>query len=347
MHLGGINARAVWALPGSDGAGVRFVDVERGWDLGHPDLPPQRIPSIGIPLLHGINDGGFDDHGAGVLGIICATDHAGGTNTIGGLGIAPRAEGCVSSWFMGYDDDWYEISNIPGAILAAAVALFALRPPGGVPPFGEVLLVETTVDQIDRRRHAPSAGRSQFRQLGSDRPGQAGGDYRGGGGRQRRQRRNIRRRRRRDGREPRLGCDSRECRGAAGQPAGRPIPAAALGAARKQGGLLRVGDGVATCRSAASGPLSEPYRDNFDGTSAATAIVAGAAIVLAGPGPRHGGRPGRPKGVSYAAGGAVSATGCALVHAGHGPSASHAQDPSIGRMPDLGALWQALVAGQL
>ena len=144
--VGGINARAVWPQPGCDGAGVRFVDVERGWDLAHPDLPPLRAPAVPVPLIHGLNDAGFDDHGTGVLGILCATDAASGSNAIGGVGIAPRAEGYLSSWFMGYTDEWEEISNIPGAILAAALKLFDLRLATAGPPSGEVILIETTVD---------------------------------------------------------------------------------------------------------------------------------------------------------------------------------------------------------
>ena len=81
-----------------------------------------------------------------MLGILCATDAASGSNAIGGVGIAPRAEGYLSSWFMGYTDEWEEISNIPGAILAAALKLFDLRLATAGPPSGEVILIETTVD---------------------------------------------------------------------------------------------------------------------------------------------------------------------------------------------------------
>src|SRR5262245_23406537 len=35
---GGISMLEAWALPGADGAGVRFVDVEWGWLLSHEDL---------------------------------------------------------------------------------------------------------------------------------------------------------------------------------------------------------------------------------------------------------------------------------------------------------------------
>src|SRR5262249_32900644 len=35
----GIDARWVWTQPNGDGAGMRFIDLEQGWLLGHEDLP--------------------------------------------------------------------------------------------------------------------------------------------------------------------------------------------------------------------------------------------------------------------------------------------------------------------
>jgi hypothetical protein len=107
---------------------------------------------------------------------------------------------------------------------------------------------------------------------------------------------------------------------------------------------------VTTCHSTAWGPPGDPYRDDFGGTSAAAAIVAGASIALQGLArvtPR------------VTAGGYVPAhlltqrqVRLALKDTRWSTPAMDAAnptvpDPGIGRMPDLGALWPALVDGTL
>lgn len=151
---GGIDAQAAWLRPGGDGAGVKFVDVERGWLLEHEDLPPTLNATSGGPsLIHGVNDPWFQDHGTPVLGIICAMDHTHGGNSVGGVGIAPRAEGYVSSWFEGYDDEWSELTDHAEAIRVATTHLTNLRfpnlPQGPSPPVGDVLLLEAQLEDPD------------------------------------------------------------------------------------------------------------------------------------------------------------------------------------------------------
>lgn len=73
----GIDVDLASRLPGGDGAGVRVVDVEGGWDDRHEDLPP-------MAFRFGVNWG--DDHGTAVLGEIAA-----GVNGFGASGIAPAA----------------------------------------------------------------------------------------------------------------------------------------------------------------------------------------------------------------------------------------------------------------
>jgi len=148
----GIDAPAAWARPGGDGTGVRFVDVERGWLLNHEDLPPNLNSPAPVPLpLYGLNDSWAHDHGTPVLGILGAMDDTYG-NTVGGVGIAPRAEGYVSSWFEGYDEvKGSELSNHAEAIRVATRHLrdlrFAPNPqPGPTPPVGDVLLLEAQLE---------------------------------------------------------------------------------------------------------------------------------------------------------------------------------------------------------
>jgi hypothetical protein len=77
---GGIDAPHAWPLPGGKGKGVGIVDVERGWVRAHPDLPNPPVAH-----LRGI-DYSYKRHGNSVLGILVARH-----NTIGVAGIAPNA----------------------------------------------------------------------------------------------------------------------------------------------------------------------------------------------------------------------------------------------------------------
>lgn len=111
---GGIDARWVWS--GVDGSGIGFVDMERGWTLNHEDLA-----GAGITLISGVNQD-FHGHGTAVLGEVLGVD-----NTVGGVGIAPGANGHVVS-------QWRTASSYSTAeaILSAVAAMTA----------GDVLLLE-------------------------------------------------------------------------------------------------------------------------------------------------------------------------------------------------------------
>lgn len=82
----GIDARWAWSL--ASGAGIRFVDMERGWTLNHEDLA-----GAGITVISGVNQD-WHGHGTAVLGEVVAVD-----NQLGGVGIAPDANArVVSQW---------------------------------------------------------------------------------------------------------------------------------------------------------------------------------------------------------------------------------------------------------
>ena len=76
----GIDAEYAWGITGGDGAGQRFIDLERGWTLNHED-----IVAHGASLLHGTLLDGSRGHGSSVLGEVC-----GGYNTLGCVGIVPN-----------------------------------------------------------------------------------------------------------------------------------------------------------------------------------------------------------------------------------------------------------------
>jgi hypothetical protein len=114
----GIDARFAWDFPGGDGAGMKIIDMERGWTLDHEDLIAH-----GAMRLHGTNLDDSRAHGTAVLGEICAAD-----NTVGCLGICPNVGSVNVVSYIG--------SNRPNAMLAAIAAL----------SFGDVLLLEAQLD---------------------------------------------------------------------------------------------------------------------------------------------------------------------------------------------------------
>lgn len=110
----GIDARFAWTVPGGDGTGVRVIDLERGWTFNHDDLVAH-----GATLLHGTIRDGSRAHGTAVLGEISAVD-----NTIGCIGIAPNLASINAVSYWG--------SNRPDAIMAAIANL----------SYGDVLILE-------------------------------------------------------------------------------------------------------------------------------------------------------------------------------------------------------------
>jgi serine protease len=113
----GIDARYAWGFNGGDGTGISIIDMERGWTFNHEDLNAH-----GITLLHGTLLNSSRGHGTSVLGEICALD-----NTVGCVGIAPNI---ASINVVSYNG-----SSRPNAIIAAISNLI----------FGDVLILEAQV----------------------------------------------------------------------------------------------------------------------------------------------------------------------------------------------------------
>ncbi len=111
----GIDAPAAWRR-GHRGAGVWFADVEGGWNAAHEDLPGDRITHVaGQP----IPDRTWRAHGTAVLGEVVGRDNGKGV-----VGIAPDVEQVFTA-------------SIGGIAVADAIDTVAsrLRP-------GDVLLIE-------------------------------------------------------------------------------------------------------------------------------------------------------------------------------------------------------------
>jgi hypothetical protein len=118
----GIDAHFVW--PEADGSGIGFVDLEQAWTLDHEDL---QAPVAVIGAHSFLQDPWWIGHGTAVLGIVAAVD-----NDKGVVGIAPGASvRVVSQWFDNSGAPFVSTAN------AVATAIAAMQE-------GDVLLLETT-----------------------------------------------------------------------------------------------------------------------------------------------------------------------------------------------------------
>jgi serine protease len=112
---GGIDAPAAWRTD-TRGQGVQFADLEGGWNAAHEDLPGDRIEHVwGTP----IPDRSWRAHGTAVLGEVVGLDNGKGV-----VGIAPAVDRVYTSSIGN--------SSVADALDAAAEKL---RP-------GDVLLIE-------------------------------------------------------------------------------------------------------------------------------------------------------------------------------------------------------------
>lgn len=124
----GIDARWAWTHPNGEGAGVAVIDLEQGWFLNHEDLV-DKAPT----LIYGDNRDGVGtykgNHGTAVLGEIIGVD-----NDRGVVGIAPGLTSvrAVSHYDAGTDT----ALHVADAIVAAIAAMNA----------GDVLLLEVQRD---------------------------------------------------------------------------------------------------------------------------------------------------------------------------------------------------------
>jgi serine protease len=147
---GGINAVHAWtqAPASTTGAGVKVVDYERGWGFTPPTAPavapiPMNHPDLPavIPIPFGIgNDASSAEHGTNVLGVFGMRD-----DTTFGVGAAPAAAVHVVTPVVSYTPAGAAVFDHASALQAAIDRLRPLPLPVPV-PFGDVLLIEHTID---------------------------------------------------------------------------------------------------------------------------------------------------------------------------------------------------------
>lgn len=121
----GVDSNGVSSWPGATGSKVKVVDMEYAWNVNHEDLSKARAPGAMIP--NGTYEDPFGDtnHGTAVLGILGAD-----SNTFGMTGIVKDAAiGMVNA----YNTEGYAGAN------AIDIARANMNP-------GDVLLIEQQVD---------------------------------------------------------------------------------------------------------------------------------------------------------------------------------------------------------
>ena len=139
----GIGARFAFGIPGGDGANQTVIDLETGWTLDHDDII-EHSPQI----LAGVIENARRPHGTNVLGVICAKNKGAtaAAPSAGIVGIAPnvKAVNVVS---------YYQITqvspNLPNKLqadpIADAIAYAAYQFESSNDP-GNVLVLEVQID---------------------------------------------------------------------------------------------------------------------------------------------------------------------------------------------------------
>lgn len=259
---GGIDARFAHRKDGGEGQGVVFADLEQGWEFDaddkHRRVFHEDLPS-GIELLGCNHD--YHDHGTACLGIVVGQGKKGKKSC---LGIAPKAKTvCVSQYGSGEVHPTCG-SSIPDAI-SRAINYFLHHEPNESQGTRGVLLVEAQLE--DQGGYlAVEAEHAIFEQI---RCANANGivvvEPAGDGGRD----------------LSMLTEDSGAILvGAIDSRRGVRIPGSNYG---KHVDCWAWGNNVYTTGNGGQeGSGGRGYTPNFDGTSAAAAIIAGAAVAIVG-----------------------------------------------------------------
>jgi hypothetical protein len=145
----GIDARWVWLQPNGDGAGMHFIDLEQGWFLGHEDLPS---PTLIFNDNHDGIGGYVGNHGTAVLGEVAGAD-----NTRGIVGITPNVASVRAvSWWNASAPGTLHVADALVAAVAASPRPHAILIEVQI---GAALLpVETDPANLDAIRLAVASG---------------------------------------------------------------------------------------------------------------------------------------------------------------------------------------------
>lgn len=254
----GIDAPAAWRR-GQRGARVWFADIEGGWNAKHEDLPGDRITHAGGTP---IPDWTWRAHGTAVLGEVVGRDNGKGV-----VGIAPDVERVFTSSIGG--------TSVANAIDVAArslrpgdVLLIELQSSG---PRGAWIPVEYWSDVFDVIKAATDRGVVVIEAAGN---GYEDLDHRAYGGRFDRTKRDSGAIMVGAGAPPRAGFSDRERLDFSNY--GSRVDVQGWG---RRVATLDYGD-LQDCSTTSE--ADRHYTGEFSGTSSASPIVAGAAVILEG-----------------------------------------------------------------
>ncbi|MBK6898604.1 MAG: S8 family serine peptidase [bacterium] len=300
----GINALAVAAQPGGRGAGVRVIDVEGAWQWTHEDLTPPVHVAGGS-----IQDQEWRNHGTATLGVIRGADN--------GLGVRGVAPSCLIGGVSIHNlSTSAAVSNATGATAYGDIILIELQGAGpnanGAGDYGYIPM-EYWQDTFDAVSIATALGRTVVAVAGNglqdlDDPVYAGLFDPG-------------------------WRDSGAILVGAGEPATLEPEWFTNHGARVD--LQAWGEQVASCGygdlQGSGFPENAWYTQSFNGTSSASAVLAGAAAVLQGLTRAQFGYSLDPRHLR----GILVTTGT-----------PQAPDPAhVGPRPDLAAAWERVTTG--